>query len=62
MSRRLACFKAIVPIEGNTVLVAKLGLHLAAGGAEGNEKTAGEGLARPDSKCVPGRRHARDEG
>jgi hypothetical protein len=42
MSRRLACFKAIVPIEGSTVPVAKLGLHLASGG---------EGLARPDSNA-----------
>ena len=42
-------FQSDSPYQGRTVLVAKLGLYLAAGGAEGNEKTAGEGLARPDS-------------
>ncbi len=53
LSRRFTCLKVVIPLEGSAVLVAKLALHLPAARAEGNEATAGKGVARPDSEAFP---------
>jgi hypothetical protein len=52
LSRRFTCLKVVIPVEGSAVLVAKFALYLSAAGAEGNEETAGKGVARPGSDAI----------